>query len=258
MLVLWMVTTPAAAQQAKNATDAQGRKQGYWEAVDRNGKLVYAGYFKDNRPTGEMKRFHPDGSVRVIMQYDETGEKAYARFLWQNGEIAAEGNYLRNKRDSIWTFYNDVTHRISNKTGYREGMKHGISQSFYPFGNVAEEVHWENDRKEGAWQQFFEKGGLKLSATYRDNKLEGSFVIYFPDGKKETEGIYRNNLPEGTWTRYNADGTIMSALEYKNGVIADFEKLTESQQDFFNRMEAEKGKIPEPDLDNLFMDSRRR
>jgi antitoxin component YwqK of YwqJK toxin-antitoxin module len=241
----------SSAQPTKNQRDAQGRKQGYWEAVDREGKLVYSGTFKDDKPVGEMKRYHPKGGVRVIMLHKENSTKAYSRFFWQNGELAAEGNYIGNKRDSLWTFYSYHTHKLSYQQMYENGMRNGKSQSFYATGSINEELSWVNDRKEGDWRQFFESGQLKMTATYRNNQLEGDYTVYYPDGKKETAGQYRNGLPDGDWTYYNPNGNVATVVAYKNGKISNEEKLTEEQQKFFEKIEAKKGTIKEPDIEDF-------
>ncbi|MDR2036570.1 MAG: toxin-antitoxin system YwqK family antitoxin [Bacteroidales bacterium] len=244
------------AQQTKNQRDAQGRKQGYWEAVDKKGFPVYTGYFKDDKPVGEMKRYHPEGGgIRVIMQYSQDGEKAYSRFYGLNGKLAAEGNYVQTKRDSIWTFYNYHTGNLSYKTGYRMGMRQGKSQAFYPGGSVAEEVSWNNDLKDGPWKQYFESGQLKLSATYKKDMLEGSFLLYFPDGKKQTDGKYLNGRPDGNWLRYNENGSVAITIKYKNGIIANYDELTEAQQEIFKKME--ETKIKEPTIEEMMREAQK-
>ena len=253
--LLFILPMLASGQQPKNQRDAQGRKQGYWEAVDRNGKLVYSGYFKEDKPIGEMKRYHPAGGVRVIMIYDDKSEKARARFFWQSGELAAEGNYVNTKRDSVWTYYSYYTKAVSYKATYKMGMRDGKSQSFYPNGEITEEIVWRNDQKEGPWRQYFEDKRLKLSATYVNGKLEGAFLIYSPDGKKETEGKYRNNFPDGKWMRYKDDGTVASVVEYVNGQIANLEELEASEREFFKMVEEQAGKIKEPTIEDLLREA---
>ncbi|MDR1667650.1 MAG: hypothetical protein LBS03_08190 [Bacteroidales bacterium] len=255
-LLLWSVSAVGTAQPAINLRDAQGRKQGYWEAVDSEGRPVYSGYFKNDKPIGEMKRYHPQGGVRVIMNYREGSNKVFTRFFWQNGATAAEGNYAGNKRDSLWVFYSYHTRKKTIQQPYANGMRNGQSQSFYSNGSVNEEVNWINDKKEGPWRQFFESGGLKLTATYRNNQLEGSFTVYYPDGKEETVGQYRNNLPEGEWIHYNSDGTVAATVEYRNGIIANREQLAEKEQQFFRKIEAEKGRIREPEVEDFLREAR--
>ena len=94
--------------QTINRRDADGLKQGFWEAVDSRGMPVYRGTFKDDKPVGEMKRFFPTGELRLIMNYDNTSNFARVRFFLPNGRLAAQGNYIDNKRDSVWIFYNQL------------------------------------------------------------------------------------------------------------------------------------------------------
>ncbi len=254
-LFFWVSVIFVSGQQPKNQKDALGRKQGYWEAVDRNGKLVYTGYFKDNKPVGEMKRYHPSGGVRVIMIYDNKSEKARSRFFWQSGELAAQGNYINTKRDSIWTYYSYYSKNVSYKAGYKMGKRDGKSYNFYPNGEIAEETTWRNDLQDGPWRQYFDDKKLKLSATYVNGKLEGAFQIFYPDGKKETEGAYRNNLPDGKWLHYKDDGTIASTIEYVNGQITNLDELEASEQEFFKKLEEQEGKIKEPTIEDLIREA---
>ena len=46
---------------AINQTDAKGLKQGFWKAKFDNGRIKYEGYFKDNHPVGELKRYYEEG-----------------------------------------------------------------------------------------------------------------------------------------------------------------------------------------------------
>ena len=246
-----------ASGQIKNQRDASGKKQGYWEAVDRNGKLVYSGYFKDDKPFGEMKRYYPTGEVRVVMRYGNTGEESRADFFWQNGDIAAKGNYIDTKRDSVWVYYSYYTKAISYRVEYVNGLRNGKSQSFYPGGSVVEEIQWINDKKNGVWRQYFDGGQLKLAGNYKDNKLNGMFTAYYPDGKKETEGAYLNNTPDGTWQHYNNDGSVASAVEYRNGKIANFDELEAAEQEFFKKVEEQKGRIKEPTFEEMMREAGR-
>ncbi len=237
--------------QVKNQTDAQGRKQGYWEAVDRNGHLVYAGYFKNDKPVGEMKRYHPQGGIRVIMIYDNQSVHVRARFFYTNGKLAATGNYVNTKKDSIWTYYSDYDQKITYRQEYKSGIRIGKSISYYPEGQIAEENQWTNDQKNGAWVQYFENGQVKLKGSFKNDEREGNFYAYYPDGKKETEGNYKNGFPDGKWVHYKENGQIASSIEYKDGQIANLEEVEKAEQEFFKKIEQQEGKIVEPTLEDL-------
>ena len=67
-----------------NQSDAQNRKQGYWEKKYGNGELRYQGYFKDNAPIGEMKRFYESGALQAILDYGNGESRVYARLFYED------------------------------------------------------------------------------------------------------------------------------------------------------------------------------
>jgi antitoxin component YwqK of YwqJK toxin-antitoxin module len=255
LLLMLLPATIFGQAPAKNQRDDAGKRQGYWEAVDRNGKLVYSGYFKDDKPAGEMKRYHPSGGVRAVMVYDVGGENARTKFFWQNGALAAEGNYIGTRRDSVWTYYSYYNKKVSYKATYTGGMRNGVSQSFYPDEVLAEEISWSNDKKDGPWKQYFDNGKLKLTGEYKNDLLNGAYIIYYSDGKKETEGFYRNDIPDGKWIRYNNNGTVASTIEYADGQITNPDELEAAEQEFFRNLEEQKGRIKEPTVEDLMREA---
>jgi len=250
-LLLIAIIVAAYGQTTMNQRDAAGRKQGYWEAVDSKGALVYTAYFKDDKPVGEMKRYHPTGGVRVITYHDRESTKTRARFFWQNGELAARGNYIDNQRDSVWLYYSFNAKSVSRRVEYDAGKQNGKEQSFYPDGSLAEEIIWENGLKNGHWKQYFNSGQLKSITTYVNNKLEGSFTAFEPDGKTSIEGVYRNNVSDGDWKRYDEKGDLVITIKYDKGVITNYEELETTQHILFENMMEQLGKIPEPTEEEL-------
>jgi antitoxin component YwqK of YwqJK toxin-antitoxin module len=214
---------------------------------------VFAGHFKDDRPFGEMRRFFPTGELRVIMNYyDDTGVNARARFFWHEGGLAAEGNYINTRRDSVWTYYIQGTQRIlSSRVEYSDGKRNGLEQRFFPSGRVADETHWVDDLKHGSWRQYFENGLLRLATTHVNNRIDGEFRSYYPNGNIEIEGLYSNGVPVGNWIRYDENGNYMATVRYENGIITNLEELEEADVIFFRRAMESEQYIPEPTLDDL-------
>jgi len=253
LFIGWLVILLAGAAygQTKNQRDAAGRKQGFWEAVDSKGKLVYSGYFKDDKPVGEMKRYYPAGGVRVIMNYDNSSTKVRARFFWQNGELAAHGNYIDTKRDSVWLYYSYHTKALSQRVEYTAGQRNGKEQNFYPNGNVAEETIWKNGLKNGYWKQFFENGQLKSTATYVNDLLEGAYMAWYPDGKKHVDGAYRHDVPHGEWKRYDEKEKLASTIKYADGNITNLDEVEAAEQEFFRKVMEQEGRIKEPTIEDM-------
>lgn len=238
--------------QEKNQTDAQGRKQGYWEAIDKHGKLVYSGTFKDNQPVGEFKRYYPTGAIRVVMNH--AGAKVSATFYWQNGEVAAKGEYLNMKRHGAWSYFSYYDKHLSYKASYKNGLKDGVAESYFQDGTVAERVNYKENRRNGKWQQFYPSGKLKIDSQYNNDKLHGAFTLYYPEGTIETTGAYLNGRSDGTWRHLTVEGDEVSKVIYKNGIIQNQEAVDASEAEFFRRLE-EHGTMPEPTEEDLLREA---
>ena len=250
LFIIFFVCLPYFVNaQIKNQRDAAGLKQGYWEAVDSKGNLVYTGYFKDDTPVGEMKRFYSTGELRQISNYTDSGIVRVKLFL-QDGALAAQGNYINTQRDSIWLFYN-FQNTLSSRVEYIAGKRNGTEQRFYPDGtSIIEEFNWKNDLKDGSWKQYFINEQVKSIGTYINGKLEGQFKSYNPDGKTELEGTYLNGLPNGDWKRYDDNGNYLTTIKYEKGFITNMDELEDDDIFFF--MKEQEQYLPEPTLEDLF------
>jgi len=254
-VLIFIVFVGLTYSQTQNQRDASGRKQGYWEATDPRGRLVYTGYFEDDKPVGEMKRYYPTGGVRVILNYDRKTTKVRARFFWQSGEPAAQGNYIGTQRDSVWFYYSNITKTVSHRVEYAAGKHHGKEQSFYPDGNLAEETLWRDGLKNGVWTQYFNHGQLKSTATYLNDKLEGAYTVFYPDGKTMVEGAYRQDIPDGEWKRYDEKGNLVSIIRYAHGKITNADELEAAEQEFFRKVTEQEGRIPEPTIEDMMREA---
>lgn len=249
LILLFFPVTGTFAQPDTvfNQTDANGLKQGYWKKAYPNGKLMYKGFFKDNKPVGEMRRYFESGALRAILYYNNTGEHVRAREFYQSGKIAAEGNYINSRRDSTWVYYSFYSGSVTSRESYCKDVRDGLMINYYPNGDVSEKIEWKNGKKSGIWEQYFMGNVLRLKTGYIDNKLQGDFIVYYANGKPYVHGKYLNDLREGKWIVYKEDGSTARELDYKLGKSADEEKLEKEQQELFKQIDENMGKFKEPD-----------
>lgn len=234
-----------------NQTDKQSKKQGFWKVKYPNGAIKYTARFKDDKPIGLLRRYFEDKTMKAEMVFDATGTKAKAKIYYQDGPLAGEGNYVNSLKDSTWNYYSYYTKTISNRETYIKGKKNGLSISYYPNGKIAEELNWKNDIRHGIWHQYYENGVLKMSAEFLNGKRNGAFMLNYPDKKPEWKGLYKNDIKEGQWLHYGPDGKNDSTLAYKNGVASNAKELDDKEQELLKQIEKKKGKIPEPDENNI-------
>lgn len=211
---------PAQPTRQLNFSDAQGR-QGPWEKRDPEGKLKYQGQFKNNKPYGTFRYFFPDGKIKTELLYEgETGIKARCKAYHPSGELLALGNFINEKRDSIWQFFDIAGNMIREET-YLKNKLNGVSKTFYPGGKLCEEIQYRDSIPQGSLVQYFENGKKKLLGEQVDGLYHGSFIQWHPNGNKSAEGTYAAGIKSGTWKYYHEDGRTRFLETYKNGRVAN-------------------------------------
>jgi antitoxin component YwqK of YwqJK toxin-antitoxin module len=234
-----------------NQTDSKGLKQGFWKKEYPNKKPMYKGYFKDGKPYGEMRKFYENGDIKAIMIYDEKNEHVKIKIYYEGGNIAAQGNYYQEKKDSIWNYYSYYSGTLIATENYDKGIKNGIEKHFYESGNLSEEISWQNNMREGNWNQYFEDGKPKMKSSSSSNKLQGSYSFYYPNGQLYIIGSYVDNKRNGKWIFYDDNGKEKSEMVYNNGKAENEKEITEKDQEFFKNVEQNLGKYQDPSPDDF-------
>lgn len=204
--------------QSLNQLDAKGMKQGEWRKTDANGRLIYEGHFKNNKPTGTFTYYDSTANVKAISQFSELGTKAHATTFNRYGKKSSEGNYINEKREGLWQFYNDDEVLIAEEF-YENGIASGTWKNYYRNGALLEETNYKNGKKEGSWKQFFDDGPLKLTATYENGKLKGLATFFHPNGRVKISGPYKNNFKDGVWMYMNDKGVAEKKEIWSDGIL---------------------------------------
>ena len=252
LLLLLCLSLPGTAQKDTlwNRTDGNGLKQGYWRKYYPDGRILYRGYFVDNKPAGMMRRYYDNGNIKAELFY--SGDTARATMYFRNGRKGACGRYVGQERDSIWSYFSYYTGRLSCREHYRMGMKEGPTLNYFPGGNVAEIVNWSMDRRQGPWERFYEDSTLRLSAGYESDSLNGPYRLYSPNHVLILSGRYRNGRMEGDWKFYDDEGKLLHTLSYRNGELLNQAEMMNWANEFIENAEKNQGKFPEPDIGNFF------
>ncbi|MCX6266668.1 MAG: hypothetical protein NTW16_04830, partial [Bacteroidetes bacterium] len=130
-------TCIAFAQDTLNITDGSGRRQGYWLKLDSSGRVIYQGRFKDGYPDGEFKYYYPDGKMKTVSRYSNQGKRAVTVSYFSNGRKMASGNYLNERKDSIWQFFSESNGSLVSEETYHSGIISGLTRVFYPEGGLS-------------------------------------------------------------------------------------------------------------------------
>jgi antitoxin component YwqK of YwqJK toxin-antitoxin module len=230
-----------------NRTDQTGKKQGHWIKKYPNTNIMYDGFFKDNHPVGEFRRYNQDNTLKSLLVYSEDGKEAIASIYHPNGYIASKGKYINQLREGIWQFFSITTDGyIISEENYTKNLKNGVSYTYYPDKKVAEKLNYINNIKHGEWIQYYPDGSVLLKTSFLNGKMNGKFEVWFENGKLEFSGKYKNDARDGQWLIYNKDGSIKYKIDYLAGVTKD-RQMEIDESDFLDSLERNKGKIPDPE-----------
>ncbi|HAH25774.1 MAG TPA: hypothetical protein DCL77_18790 [Prolixibacteraceae bacterium] len=245
IFIFLLLSGSIIAQNKVNQLDTQGRRQGFWTRKDADGKLLYQATFKDDKPVGEMKRFHPNGKIKAVLNFVEGSELSDAKLFDEAGHQIAQGKYMGQKKTGEWTFFLD-TKIVSTET-YLNGQKNGVSKRFYKTGELLEESNWKDDLLNGVFRSYFQDGKLFMECNYSQGKQNGSFKSWYADGTPELEGSYSNDIRDKDWKYFDKTGKLAYTLKFQLGKL-----LNPQVQDSINVSQADLYKtkddnIPDPE-----------
>jgi antitoxin component YwqK of YwqJK toxin-antitoxin module len=243
-LILAILVWACQGVTGQNLLDNQGRKTGPWTVDYPGGKTRYEATFSEGRPVGEMVRYYENGAVQARMFFDPGTDRSFATLFYQNGQKAAEGRYMKQEKDSVWTYYSEFDGTIRIREPYRLGKLDGTVSSYYPDGAVSEEVQWKDHRREGAWKQYYTDGSLRLESRYENDSLNGPYQVFYPDSTLKVSGTYLNNRSHGIWDFYNESGSVAYSIRYEHGMPLDQEKYLQLMSDSLERFQ----NLPDPGI----------
>jgi antitoxin component YwqK of YwqJK toxin-antitoxin module len=230
-----------------NFTDNKGMKQGHWIRKDNKGRVLYEGFFRNNRPVGEFKRFYSDGKLQSVLVFSEDGNSADAVFYHTNGLKSSHGKYVNQMKEGKWQFFSSsFNDYMISEEEYRNNQRHGLSVKYYPNNVPSEKVIFKNGVKDGDWLQFYANGSIFLRANYIAGKLQGKFTVYYDDGKIQFAGQYLDDSRNGDWLKYDRNGILISTINYVRGIPTNPDLFLKETQ-YLDSLELNKGKIADPE-----------
>ncbi len=233
------------AQEKINHTDASGLRQGLWQKKYPNGRLMYKGEFRNDKPVGEWKRWHETGRLKAILKYSASSDSVKAQLFGDSSDPIAEGYYIGGKKTGLWNFFsNGVKLAEENFIGDK---KNGTCRKFYPTGELLEESEWKDDLLEGKTRSFYKSGKPYLECNYKNNQRNGKGITYYPDGSRESDFYYKYDLPDSTWIYYDRTGNTRYILYYKEGKLKNPEVLQKLDSQELEELENKRENLVDPE-----------
>lgn len=213
-----------------------GLKEGAWKKMDQQGLCVYVGQFKKGIPYGIFTYFDAEQKKMSEVNFMNGGPITYGKMFGVAGKLQAQGKYVNQKKDSVWTFYTEEGILLSREW-YKNGEKNGRSETYHPFTRqIAELKFYKKNLQDSIWNTFYSDGKKQGEGTFKMGKNEGKAVWFFPDGRINIIGKYTRDLKDGIWIYYGGDGKEKGKETWKVGVLISGGVLIQAEE-FKNRIE---------------------
>jgi len=98
-----------------------GKKEGLWKELDKNGQLTAEGYYKNGKANGWMKWYH-------------------------KGSLMAEGNMINDKRNGPWRICDVHDPLFCIEANFKEESREGLWKIYHENGTLYKEQTWKEDR----------------------------------------------------------------------------------------------------------------
>ncbi|MFT7000867.1 MAG: antitoxin component YwqK of YwqJK toxin-antitoxin module [Spirosomataceae bacterium] len=109
--------------------------------------------------------------------------------------------------------------KLSEKTGFHEGKRQGISQNWYENGQLRYEVFYQKNRKHGITKNWNPEGTLISESNFVDGVVHGVQTQWYPSGKIFKRMNIVNGIEEGLQQTWWENGKLYVNYEAKNGRI---------------------------------------
>jgi len=158
--------------------------------------------------------FNDEGVKEGLVFDDKKGNtfkiknSKYSRGLY----IQHDGKWLKHG-----VFYSVSSGRVTSKTMYFYGKKHGEHLGYHSNGKTQFQYYYNQGKKEGKWYQYRDDGSLFEEKVYENGVIEGTKISYHSNGVKNFVSTYINGKRNGESFQYNDDGELVGKSQYNMG-----------------------------------------
>lgn len=104
--------------------------------------------------------------------YPKVMKDGLSKLLFENGALAAEGEYFKGKRLGFWKHFYDVGVLLA-EGDYSDGLKVGVWVFYFSNGNLKAQGKYKSDLKHGVWKEWDRSGVMNETEYYEGVKKIG-------------------------------------------------------------------------------------
>jgi antitoxin component YwqK of YwqJK toxin-antitoxin module len=196
---------PDGSVVERGAFDAQGRKDGAWEAFHPGGAKASLRHFAGGLDQDSAYAWDEAGRLRERAHFDSgTGERLSYDSL---GHLIERRHFLKGQPEGeSWAYWPmPGTHSRSGGGNDGQGPKRSMilysngkpvsMLKWYPSGKPMADGKFENGHRAGEWKDWWENGKLKEVSHFQDGALHGERFFYDEQGKLQRTQSYEHGFP---------------------------------------------------------------
>lgn len=127
--------------------------------------------------------------VTSVRQNARTGKNYY---WFGNGVLQhTNSNYSGKLLNGDYEKF-DRNKSLVEKGVFKDGLKTGLWQSWYPNGNLLAVHEWRNGVRDGKFTEYYENGVVLRNGKYANNTLTGEVIVRSYDGEILFKERFRN------------------------------------------------------------------
>jgi antitoxin component YwqK of YwqJK toxin-antitoxin module len=180
----------------------------------------------DGRREGLYREWHPNGKLRLEIEYRD-GEMNGSYTRWHdNGQKETAGAYKNGQRQGLWTEWYRNGHK-SREVEYRDGKENGTWVQWHDNGNKELETTFRDGVADGPYTRWYASGQKQAQGEYccpathpRGDVLpreRGRHIEWYENGRKKLEGEFREGEKEGDWSFWDEAGNLQRIEQWHEG-----------------------------------------
>lgn len=198
------------AQEAINQLDANGKRHGVWKKYYPGTKqLRYEGAFDHGKEVGVFKYYCSEcgEAPALVKTFNKDNDLADVQYFTIKGKLVSEGKMRGKNRMGEWVYYHKKGNSVMTREQYENGKLQGVKTTYYPDGQVTEELHFEKGLMQGDNLYYSPEGVLLKKLQYTNDQLHGPAEYYDAQGNVVIRGQYKAGKKDGIW-RYYQNGQV--------------------------------------------------
>jgi len=149
-----------------------------------------------------------------------------------------EGNYADSKKTGVWkTFFPNGN--LKNEITFTNNRPSGYAKMYHENGKLMEEGVWQNNRWVGEFKSYYENGQEFMDFNYTSTgKRQGEQIYYYENGQLMMKGEMKDGKESGTWVGYYENGDKREEKVFnEEGLDTEKTKLFESKKELIVKAE---------------------